>query len=91
MSGPVEPATLAGDGAAPEAAEAPVPSIALRFAGPGLADCTIELGRVTPGQVMAAAWFLDAYARELRAQAVAAGPQLVRPGPADVTRLHPRR
>lgn len=72
-----------------EAPTPPPPSITLRFADRGAADCTIALDRVTPGQVMAAAWFLDAYARELRAQSVAAAPANVRamPTPAELAKL----
>lgn len=65
---------------AAEAAEAGAPSrITIAFAGPGLADATIALEGVTPGQVMSAAWFLDRFAHELRDRQQATAPQLVIP------------
>lgn len=62
-----------------EAPSAPAPSrIVLTFPGLGQADCTIALEGVTPGQVMSAAWFLDTFARELRAgQVPGVAPRLV--------------
>lgn len=49
--------------------ERPASRIVVEFPAPGAADPTIRLENVTPGQTMVAAWFLDAYAHELRAQA----------------------
>lgn len=48
---------------------APASRITIDFPAAGAADPTIRLENVTPGQTMVAAWFLDAYAHELRAQA----------------------
>ena len=43
------------------------PRIVLTFAGPGMAECTVQLQAIQPGQLHAAAWLLDQVARELRA------------------------
>lgn len=64
---------MTGDnGQAPEAAPAPELSrIVLEFAGPGSAEVSVRWeGKVTTAQLYTAAWFLDAYARETRAQEV---------------------
>ena len=49
----------------------PVSRIVLEFAAPGSAEISVRWeGQVTTAQLYTAAWFLDAYARETRAQEV---------------------
>ena len=80
MTGPDEPA---GNGAATE--PEPAPTLTLRWVGPGAADFSITPSpNLQAAQLYAAAWLLDAYAREVRMgqAAAAAGPlaRLVLPG-----------
>lgn len=64
-----------------DTAPEPQPSrIVITFAPNGGADLSTTMERVSLGQVMAAAWFLDTYAHELRADALAKQAQLVVPG-----------
>jgi hypothetical protein len=55
-----------GNGNGQAAAPVAAPSVSITFPGPGLADPTINLENVTPGQLMAAAFLLDCIAREVR-------------------------
>jgi hypothetical protein len=43
-------------------------AITITFPAPGAADATIHAQGVSAGQIQAAAWLLDQWARELRAQ-----------------------
>lgn len=61
MSAPTGPVTPPRDGADQGAAPS---RIVLTFAGPGAADLGIALENVTPGQLMAAAWWLDQWVRQ---------------------------
>jgi hypothetical protein len=54
----------------PQESEVPPSRITISFAAPGQADATIQAGGVTAGQIQAAAWLLDQWARELRAQSL---------------------
>lgn len=85
------------NGQHPQAAPAePAGRILIEFAGPGLAEHTINLEHVAHGQLYAAAWMLDALAHELRAgqSQLQQNTGLVVPGgvlpPRDLVRKFPR-
>ncbi|TMK84598.1 MAG: hypothetical protein E6G44_09700 [Actinobacteria bacterium] len=57
-----------------------VSRIVLTFTGPGMADHQLQIENASPGQIMAAAWWLNQYASALLRpdpQAVAGGPGIV--------------
>lgn len=63
----------------PDQPEAPPSRVVITFGGPGQADMVISSEGTTPGQLMAAAWWLDQWVRTSVQPATAPGPRLVIP------------